>query len=575
MSNENWMSDGKQAGGSINDMAAAAASASGGENRQPYASTAQSNAPKFMPFADVFGILDTQSNMSEEGRTYLDTVRKALEDKSWTESLRGENNVPIAISTVALNDPNNAWMFFDKVNNIGFILIFMEAIDSVESDEQRMSVYGRSRNAAGRVAPGVALLNTIGVFPEDYKRVGAMISDIKNTFAAEIRPEIHDITLQTMANCVFSINPNMSRVQEYINQVSPHGIPSTAQFGFTIDISQKKPESQRFNQGAPNKDNFETRTIAAVTGKTLIFDVGGNTMFGGMGMGNMFGGMNTGPTYLPVALITDIVSPLKAPEIMPLVITMAWNMFIGAKMWTMPFRNFGAKDALNLGNLFLDEQTGVPMTFTQEMQVYSALGQKFHQALLGFGIMEGRSRVSGTEWLSNPSMVSYAIQAFNSFIGQSVLDPNADIVAQRFPEFIGSIIDNGISKDSRYLDFLRVVADNPNEYQAAMPMLMVQNPLARLEIVRRARPDYKTKYGVQNVVFRNDALSAIANQVMNRIRVNTNGLNGQQDASYISMDGMISQAKNFNPMTIPNFGNGGFNAGNANFSQYFGYQQNM
>lgn len=537
------------------------AGASGG-NRGMNMNTGRDNnsqAQQFTPFRNLFGRLEVQTSISEKGIEYFNRIRKDLEDTTWGHT----------ISTTTLNEPNNAWMFTDVKHNVCMIMIINENFSTSDSDESRMSMFNAARSAARAINSTVDIMNVIVVYPEDYDKVATMSIDIKNSFLSETDPDFNRITLKSLEGTNFVVSTNRESVLSFVNQISPHGVHPDFQYGFTINMVTRV-EQQKFD--VSNKKEYRTQPIIAVTGRTRVLTLGS----GVVRPNSSIFGMQAAPSFLPFSEITGVFTTIKRPEMMALVLAVAQQVFINNDMWQVPFMNFASKNHLDLGNLFQNED-GTLQTFNQETIVREAIMRFFHRPYLTINITEGRSRVRGLEWLASPEHNASIAGIFNDFFrpcyGQNVLDPNIDMAIKRFPEFIGTIMDEGELKDSRYIDFLRVVQRNPNDYQNALPLLSIyNNPSDRANFIKTISAQYMTRYVSSNVVFDYTTLNRLSEAITPFVAVSLDGQNNTTNT--MSLDALIRNTGNItSSMSMFNNGNfGGSNgAGPASYGQFCGY----
>ena len=523
---------------------------------------ATQNVAKDLPqFVNVLSKLETQISLTEKGREYHETLRRALEDKSWGK---------LSIKTIRLTDPAESYLFYDSAASLGIIVVYLESQFESDHEDSLVRLYGKARNTVFSMFEGKAnpinILNVIGIAPEDYDKIGAMIADVKNTFISEYDTSFHDLSVNSIKDMNFSINPNLEKVKSFIRNISPHGIPAAMEYGFTVDIMMPKQNNQYFVTGFNQKRDYETKTIAAIVAKTnfLCNAPGGvpgsfNPM-GGMGYGNM-------QCFLPVITITDIVSSIKSPELLPLYLTLAQQAFISTGFWKEPFKNFGVKGATNIGNLLENQQTHQLLEMSSSADVEAFIATYCRTPIMALAVTEGRSRILGMEWMSDAKLANNAIDIFNNFTDSGSLITQ-DPVVMRYAEYTGTCSINGEMVDSRYVDYLHIVADNPNEAPNLRPLLMLNsNPMDRAKMVRNISSDYKTKYITMNCALKADALNLMGGIISRFIRVQLDQNNNNNN--FIGLDALIAESQKY-VNTMGSFG--GNNFGGYNYTGFFGYR---
>ena len=513
-------------------------------------------------FVNVLSKLETQMSLTEKGREYHETLRKALEDKSWGT---------FAIKTIRLTDPSESYLFYDASKRIGVIVVYLETQYNTDHDDSLVRLYGKARTTVSGMFNAdkqISVMNVIGIYPEDYDKIGAMIADVKNTFISESDSEFQDLTVSDIKDMNFSINPNLEKVKSFIRNISPHGIMPAMDFGFTIDIMMPKQQNQYFVTGFNQKAQYETKTIAAIVAKTNFLCNAPGGMPGGF---NPMGGMGYGANmqyFLPVITITDIISAIKSPELLPLFLTLAQQTFIATGLWKEPFKNFGVKGAINIGNLLENQQTHQLLEMSSSPDVEAFIATYCRPPIMALAVTEGRSRILGMEWLSDKQLCQGAIDAFNNFLdagSQITIDP----VVMRYAEYTGTCSINGEMVDSRYVDYLHIVADNPNEAPNLKPLLMLtSNPMDRAKMIRNISSDYKTKYITMNCALKAEVLNTMAGFISSNIRVQMDSANNAQN--WIGLDALIAESQKYmNNMT----GFGSVNPmGGYNYTGFFGYR---
>ena len=519
---------------------------------------AGSKTAKDLPlFINVISRLETQMTLTEKGREYHETLRKALEDKSWGK---------FSIKTTRLTEPSEAYLFYDESKGSGIIIVYMETQYVADHEDSLVRLYGKARSTVSSMFDkNFSIMNVIGVFPEDYDKIGAMIADIKNTFISDADEEFHDLTVNAIESMNFSINPNLEKVRSFIRNISPHGIMPAMDFGFTVDIMMPKQQNQYFVTGFNQKRDYETKTIAAIVAKTNFLC---NNALGGMpGSFNPMGnaGFGNQQYFLPVITITDIVSAIKSPELLPLFLTLAQQTFISTGLWKEPFKNFGVKGAINIGNLLENQQTHQLLEMSSGPDVEAFIATYCRPPIMALAVTEGRSRTLGMEWLSDATLSKQIIDAFDRFIDSSV---TTDPVVMRYAEYTGTCSINGEMVDSRYVDYLHIVADNPNEAANLRPLLMLySNPIDRAKMIRSISSDFKSKYITMNCALKAEVLNIMANFITPKIRVQIDSANNNN--SWIGLDALIAESQKYGANTTGFFG--GNTMSGYNFTGFFGY----
>lgn len=543
----------KTSTGSLNQMIDARKQQTSAEG--PAHSHAAQQVPSLMT---LLSGLDTQNSLSEEGLAYFNKLRSTLEDKSW-----GSAN-GITIKTITLNDPVNSWAFVNENSHCAMIVLFVEDYSSETSDvDYRMTMFKRARNVMKGIDPMIDILNTIVIYREDYSSINKMIIDIKNSFRSEAVPSA--ITMHTLSNSKYVIDTSIEAVRAEATRMSPHGILPWFQYGFTIGISQPKTEGMSFLNTNQRKE-YETKTIAVVTARTRIIGPAHASRL------NM--GFGSGPArqFQPIAEITGIFSPLKNVELLALVLPIAQQLLIVQGGWRAPYLNPGSPTHLDIGKLF-QRDDGVLMSATTQGDVEDIIATTFRNPYLSINIPEGRSRLRGIEWLASPDTMSGIINMLNncySTLHRGDIMPHADMAAMRIPEFIGTVIDNGVVTDSRCIEFLSIVTKCETDYTPALPFRgFSSDPNAIIPLLKNISATYTPRYLSNNVIFSYDALNLMCSMLSNNISVvNSNSTN----ANNTNMSDVFGQLNMQAPQAVM-FNTGGYGNSNSNqtYGQYMGF----
>lgn len=519
----------------------------------PTQSFSAQQAPSLM---SLLSGLDTQNSLSEEGLMYFNKLRSTLEDKSWGSA----NN--ISIKTITLNDPVNSWAFVNENTHSAMIVLFVEDYSSETSDvDYRMTMFRRARNVMKGIDPMIDILNTLVIYREDYASINKMIIDIKNSFRCEVVPSA--ITMHTLAKSKYVIDTSIEAVRAEATRMSPHGILPWFQYGFTIGISQPKTDGMSFLNNNQRKE-YETKIIAVVTARTRIV--------GPAHTSRLNSGYGSGPTrqFQPIAEITGIFSPLKNIELLALVLPIAQQLLIIQGGWKDPYFNFGSPTYLDIGKLF-QADNGTLMSATSRGDVEDIIQATFNNPYLSINIPEGRSRLRGIEWLASPDTMPGIVNMLNncySTLHHGDVMPQEDMAARRIPEFIGTVIDNGVVTDSRCIEFLSIVAKSETDYSPALPFRgFSSDPNALIPLLKNISGNYTPRYLSNNVVLSYNSLNLMCSVLNNNITLMNSNTNNNNN-----MTEVFGQLNMQAPQSVT-FNNGGYGNNNANqtYGQFMGF----
>lgn len=534
-------------------------------NDQSYTRDSRAKMPDLVNL--INSNLQTNDSMSEASRRYYETLRKSLEDDAWRYRIKTHHLTLPATSVVA-----DAFLFQVMTHDVGIIVVFTETLQNNNDEDLYIKAYAEARNAAmsSTETGNIRILNVIGIGPEDYDKINTMITDIKNTFISDIEADFVSMNIETIKSSKFIINSSIERVNTFIRMQSPHGIPMAMDTGFTIDIQYPSAKQQTFMINQNNHNNMETMTLAAITAKiSFVADnaMANNTMFG-----SQFGGMTPQKLFLPVITITDIVTIVKSPNLIPVYLCAAYKAFIQNGLWKATFKNFGVKNAVNIGNLVENPTTHTLYEFSTEADVEAFINACCHSPIIVVATNEGRSRIPGIEWFASDRSKDILGGLFNTFTSSNAFDPNKfSIVNYRYPEYIGYTIFNGEYVDSRYVDFLRMVRDNPNNALEFRPLLQLDgDPVNRVRMIRSFSPEFTTKYLVMNNVISFDTMTSLSDTISRVVNIVFDQYS--KNSSIINPDGLIGISRAYANGTINGY-SGGFQTNANNYNNWFGNNQ--
>lgn len=505
--------------------------------------TRKNEKPEFT-LVNLISRLDTQISLSEKGMEYHKALRAGLEDTSNRIGLKCER----------LNE--QSYLFHDG-NGKGIVIVYTET--QLNDDESVLSMYGRVRSLAYELF-GVYVLNVIGVHPEDYDKVAVMITDIKNTFITD-SPEFNDFNIKSLNGIKFSIDQNIERVKTFVRAVSPHGVPAAFDMGFTVNMLVEKNKNQQFVINNNDNRGYDVRPIAAVLGKVNFV-----CNYNSMSMPSMFGGNQA--VFLPNIVITDIISPIKLSQLIPFFISMAYHVFIGYGAWKNCFKQFGVKGAMNIGNLMENQATHTLVELTNDADVEAFIAQFCKNPILTISVNEGRVRIPGMENFAEPTATAWVSNILNNFLGVTINSNR--IVLTRTPEYVGTTTIRGELCDSRYVDYLRIVAETPNEAANVRSLMMNYiNPMDRYKFIKSIAPDTSVvKYMSYGCTLYSDVLSIIADAIAaSSISINIDGTISNQ---FMDSNILMNESNNYANMQQMRFNNNNFV--NYNYANSFGYK---
>lgn len=434
--------------------------------------------------------LAAPSGLSAEGTAYFDRITKYFNDNH-------VNFTPIQLITTRAEGR----AYIDETSKYAIQLIADESCNDVDNtciadQAPEFASALKSRRADAQ------LIQTIIVTKNDYPKAEIMAAFILNAIKA--LTSTNQLNLSSFTGVRFSVITRKEAVNDFIAKNSPHGIPARNDNGVLICVDT--PTGQK---DAQQRDEYVPQPILAISGYTRFLcpeDTGTQK-------------------YIPVAIITDIVSKIPNTAILPLSLAIAADAFIARSLWVRPYSSFAQKGAPNLGALFTDPKSGQPYKISNVDEFHRFCNDSLERPFLGIDITEGRARLANIEQLLTDKGRIDFINYMQIFGGQAWTNAIAtDEFMKSSPDFnlwwvqncTGVYSENGILKDTRCADYLSMI-NLLNDVAKAKPFLY-QNPNAsnHISMVRGFFADgvrnlYRTNTIVINAAFPNALIRMINN----------------------------------------------------------------
>lgn len=490
---------------------------------------------------DLLGSLATPSNLDAEGQKYLDTVKELLVKAGFDAHFERINGTNYEACVISYNRIGIALIFSSSYQNTGDLPVAAMRKDI----DQRMKLINAS----------IAIDQCIVVRPGMYSRANQMATHIRNEINAQVDPNLANVTVDAFGGD-FVASADINAVRQFISARNPHDIPARDDIGLILYTTRQKP-----NQLGYGRPEVEKTPILAVTGYTTFILAPNVSM---NGLQPVLGGVK----YLPMTVITDIVSDFKSPAILATGISLAIEGFIEKQGWMAQFSSF-AKNSPNVGRLITDEN-GQPW-FAKDIAQRNEFFTQYltsMKPLLAIDIQEGRAKIGAINNLIANSGAGF-LAAMSTFTKTPIGGPNVRPFIQCYRSFDGVVTkSNQETVDSRSIDFLSLAVDIPRTSELTSFLQIQMDPRVTLANVKRHYPQgTESLYMTFKAVIDPNVFSAIAQAIGKTLHLTYDYLNGNQ---VYDITGLAS-AYNYNALSSLGFGVGQGNVGGWDATNPFIY----
>lgn len=456
------------------------------------------------------------TGLSEEGQFYIQKIDKKLVDFKSTIS-----SYPIATTRA------EGRAFIDEQSKFAINLIFAEtygAVDSNSISEQSRDFANMLKNMRG----DAKLLQSIVVRKEDYAKADNMAAFIMNSINSCVRGSV--LNVESLRNERFSVITRKEAVDDWTSKNSPHAVPARNDIGILLCIDVPTGTTNRFGQ-----PEIDQQPFMAITGYTRILspeDTGAGK-------------------FIPVAVITDVICKIPNQNLMALALSVATDAFIMQSLWSRPYASFAQKDQPNLGNLYTDPKTQQPYNITSVDEFHRFVNESLIKPFLAVDITEGRARPVGIDAMIYQDKRAEFVASLQMFLGNGIYGGfgpeilGRDVAVWMCRNFTGVYQENGIGKDTRWVDYLRLAPKMQNALSTIRPLLRQSNlPEGHIGEVKKIFTDgVENLYTTTTVVLDSKLAIAIAT-ILNQAGVKLN-YDTPSSSTYSVAPLMTSQANDF------------------------------
>lgn len=380
----------------------------------------------------------------------------------------------------------------------GVVLIFAEHVP-VSSEGQRYTEYtpvsrqcDRAITETQEIYPNIPVLDSYLVIPEDYTRASNMFNQIKRTFEYGLTDVMRYEDFSDKN--VFRLSNNLYQIKTYTDQLSPNGIMPHIQFGVAVEYCADNNYDSR-------RDDSNYRWIPyVVIGAYVDFAVKER--------------VRDYDQYIqPIVHISSIVTPVPSLYVLPVALSAAYEMFIGRETWKDVFTDFTGKQP-NIGSLLINEKTNRPTIVESIRQRDQFIAKCCCAPIFTIDIQEGRASIPGLKLLINKKhreVVKNILADF--FSDSSIVDKLDCVVFDSVEEYTGVVNDNGSLRDTRSIDYFRVI-ENIQDLEIAANFLVHTRPEDRMKDIKDAGfNELKSYYSNWTCIFDPGDIITIADKI--------------------------------------------------------------
>lgn len=380
---------------------------------------------KMPGFKDVILLARSERPLTPEGKKYLERLTEIL--------CTSEKRIKLTRLP-----QTNAYLF--NRDGKGFGIVFKEHIPAMNNMKPASTYNEKVYREIHERFQGIEVLDVVDVHATDYicvdnmaRHIEAVLNYALDTNAAMGFNAIID------KNNIFRIVTNIHTVNQAIQEVSPHGVPANVKVGFTLDICTSQDVNPYKFNNSRDTDTYDWTTVLAV---------GAYVDFSKM---NNFA--TEGPQYTPIVHISEIVSLIPTPRILPVVLALATDTFIGKGLWKEAISNYSGQP--NVGSLIINAD-GVIQSVSNIGEREEFIAKFCAPAVLCLDALDGRASIPGLGLFAVPNGNSILASCFNEFFNMSMLN-NITLTLDTYEEATGIVRTGSMDKDSRSLDYFEML----------------------------------------------------------------------------------------------------------------------
>lgn len=513
----------------------------------------EGNVRGLMSYLDISRLNTTSSNLSLEGRQFVEDFKKYFEDRA---KLTNSNQVPIEMQchSIVARDQGEAMLAIDLKNKIVTPLLFQETCMLIDEQTNRQVPAPMILKAViDEATLNIPSFKSLTVHPplnitkRDYSRASNFAEYIvRNIVASHLDPKFEDMTLREIDVCT-----DLKRVQEFMNSLDPHAVPARADYGILLSYVNDSRDQ--------NSSNYRKLIpFIGVTGYTKIIDIDNGT--------------DDAP-FLPVPIISNVLSTVPnfkiATVVLPIVgIHFAESVNNNPGLWVNPFKLPFKKDQIvpNLGMLVDVSQDGKGVWEPIPVDQTNRFVQKYCASpIIGIDLQDGRATIPNMALLVDGPATLHMLSTYLN--GANALRFDQKIEEFSYTRYTGNVTIKGTDYDMRVVDYFHMLKEKVQMSRAAtLTAIDPEDPYYDISCFEEFYA-YEPAYITTTIMFSPDFLNALSNAVASGthpLRITTR----MPQNSHYNFAPLGRAARNYTANKLRYGGNGRGNFSNSNWGLY-------
>lgn len=290
------------------------------------------------------------------------------------------------------------------------------------------------------------VLTAILVTPKDYPQCKIMAMKIMEV----CRNAISDLTTYSNLDMYrYRVNsmPTQAAIRGALRPQSAHGVLPYVQYGAQLEIAKVSQNRRRYSYNDDDADWIPVLTLGGYT--EWVFEDSSRD--------------ETRP-FSPIVVISACEAALPAINFTPLVLALAYNVFIRSGMYLEPYRSFTPNSGMpNLGRLVPDPETGELGFFDHPSEMSAFLRRYATNPALAVDVTEGRMGFPGFMLLGEPESRQFLIDECMDFDTNKRIHPEdlERLVYSSSRSYTGTVQREDGPCDTRAIDYFCIAESKP------------------------------------------------------------------------------------------------------------------
>ena len=375
--------------------------------------------------------------LSIDGEAYIEEIKKQVLDNGYKVS--------------RLSNPGSFVIYHDK-EDLAVPLVFQETLPHPNRPFKpyTSSIVNVVNDAENLFNKTKSIVDPLMITPYDYPKAKSMATSIMFLISTTMNSAA---TMQALAGCRYRVVTDQSRALSNLKQMIPNGILPHTQYAVSVEVAD--PASAR--------KSFREEEIDFVP----LFTVGGYTEF--IKDARTYGSRNQ--TFTPLVNISACGIRYTSVALLPLIIRVAYNTFLGTDMWLSPFKHFNENE-YNLGALALNDQ-GKPCFLRDSREFYEFVDIALNKPVLCVEVTGATMNYPALSLVRDTGTVSFLktqlAKLASQDYGDAISKIPSNLVETRVGYYTGVTRYDGQPIDTRAIDYFKICRGN-----AADKMLLDQ-----------------------------------------------------------------------------------------------------